>query len=153
MLRSGTRGASRPAAQTVTASSRYRGTVVALAVTKPFGAAYAERSHYRRSTCRCSSLRSSSNRADEQVSVSIIGWIVIGALAGWIASMITGRNEEMNWLENIVVGVVGALVGGFLYGVLTDADYTSSFSIGTLLVAIIGATILLFVYKALRRAR
>jgi uncharacterized membrane protein YeaQ/YmgE (transglycosylase-associated protein family) len=86
-------------------------------------------------------------------SVSIIGWIVIGALAGWIASMITGRNEEMNWLENIVVGVVGALVGGFLYGVLTDADYTSSFSIGTLLVAIIGATILLFVYKALRRAR
>jgi uncharacterized membrane protein YeaQ/YmgE (transglycosylase-associated protein family) len=97
--------------------------------------------------------RTSRFQQKEWDSVSIIGWIVIGALAGWIASMITGRNEEMNWLENIVVGVVGALVGGFLYGVLTDADYTSGFNIGTLLVAIAGATLLLFVYKALRRAR
>lgn len=85
--------------------------------------------------------------------MSIIGWIIIGAVAGWLASMITGRNEEMNWFENIVVGIVGALVGGFLYGLLSGDDYTSGFNIGTLIVAVIGATLLLFLYKALRRAR
>jgi uncharacterized membrane protein YeaQ/YmgE (transglycosylase-associated protein family) len=84
--------------------------------------------------------------------MSIIAWLVIGALAGWLASMITGRNDEMGWLENIIVGIVGALVGGFLYGLLTGADFTAGFNIGTLIVATIGATLLLFVYKALRRA-
>jgi uncharacterized membrane protein YeaQ/YmgE (transglycosylase-associated protein family) len=82
--------------------------------------------------------------------VSIIGWLIIGAVAGWLASIITKRNEEMNWLENIVVGIVGALVGGFLYGVLTSSDWTSSFSLGTLLVAIIGAVIVLFIWGAIR---
>jgi len=86
--------------------------------------------------------------------VSIIGWLIIGAVAGWLASMVTGRNEEMNWLENIVVGVVGALVGGFLYGLITDSDWTNSFSIGTLLVAFLGAIVILFVYNAVKgRAR
>ena len=85
--------------------------------------------------------------------MSIIAWIVIGALAGWIGSMITGRNEEMNWLENIVVGIIGALVGGFLFGLLSGDDFVEGFNIGTLLVAIVGAVLLLFAYKALRRAR
>jgi uncharacterized membrane protein YeaQ/YmgE (transglycosylase-associated protein family) len=84
--------------------------------------------------------------------MSIIGWIIIGAVAGWLASMITGRNEEMNWIENIVVGIVGALIGGFLYGLLTDADFDSGFNVGTLIVATIGSIILLFIYKAVRRA-
>ncbi len=82
--------------------------------------------------------------------MSIIGWIIIGAVAGWLASMITGRNEEMNWFENIVVGIVGALVGGFLYGLLTDSDFASSFSLGTLLVATLGAIVVLFIWGAIR---
>lgn len=82
--------------------------------------------------------------------MSIIGWLIIGAVAGWLASMVTGRNEEMNWLENIVVGIVGALVGGFLYGLLTDSDWTNTFSLGTLLVAFAGSVVILFVYNAVR---
>lgn len=82
--------------------------------------------------------------------MSIIGWLIIGALAGWLASIVTGRNEEMNWLENIVVGVVGALVGGFLYGLISGDDWTSTFSIGTLLVAFLGSVVILFAYKAVR---
>jgi uncharacterized membrane protein YeaQ/YmgE (transglycosylase-associated protein family) len=78
--------------------------------------------------------------------MSIIGWLVIGALAGWIASMIMGRNDQMGWIKNIVVGVIGAFVGGFVYGLLTDADFTAGFNIGTLLVATIGAVIFLFLW-------
>lgn len=81
--------------------------------------------------------------------MSIIGWVIIGALAGWLASMVAKTNEQMGWVANIVVGIVGALVGGFLMGVLTDADYTSTFSIGTLVVAFVGAIIVLFGYRAI----
>ena len=47
---------------------------------------------------------------------NILIWILLGALAGWIASMIMGRNAQMGALANIVVGIVGALIGGFLIG-------------------------------------
>ena len=83
--------------------------------------------------------------------MSIIAWIVIGAVAGWLASIIMKRNDSMNWFENIVVGVLGALAGGFLYGLLTDSDFTGGFNIGTLLIATIGAVILLAIYGAVRR--
>jgi uncharacterized membrane protein YeaQ/YmgE (transglycosylase-associated protein family) len=82
--------------------------------------------------------------------VSIIAWIVIGALAGWIASMIMGRNEEMGWLANIVVGIVGAIVGGLIYGLITGHEFISSFSVGTVLIAILGAIVVLFVWGAIR---
>jgi uncharacterized membrane protein YeaQ/YmgE (transglycosylase-associated protein family) len=84
--------------------------------------------------------------------MSIIGWIIIGALAGWVASMITGQNARMGWLANITVGIVGALVGGFLWGVITGTEFLATFSLGTLLVAILGAVILLFIYGAVSRA-
>ena len=81
--------------------------------------------------------------------MSIIAWIVIGALAGWIASMIVCTNAQMGWLTNIIVGVIGAFVGGLIYGLVTGADFTAGFNIGTLIVAVIGAIILLFVYRAI----
>jgi uncharacterized membrane protein YeaQ/YmgE (transglycosylase-associated protein family) len=82
--------------------------------------------------------------------MSIIGWLIIGAVAGWLASMIMGRNEEMNWIENIVVGIVGALLGGFVFAILTDRNWDSSFDIGTLLVAIVGAVVVLAIWNAIR---
>ncbi len=83
--------------------------------------------------------------------MSIIGWLIIGALAGWIASIITGHNERMGCLANILVGIVGAFVGGFLYSFLTDADFVAGFNLGTLLVAIVGAVVILFLWGLLRR--
>ena len=83
--------------------------------------------------------------------MSIIGWIVIGAIAGWFASIVTGRNEEMGWFQNIVAGIVGALLGGFLYGLLTGDEFMQSFNLGTLLVATLGAIIVVFAYSAIRR--
>lgn len=82
--------------------------------------------------------------------VNIILWIVIGGLAGWIASMIMKRDASMGALANIIVGIVGAIIGGFvvsLFGVAVD-----TFSLPGLLVAILGAVILLAVIGALQRA-
>ncbi|CCF84641.1 GlsB/YeaQ/YmgE family stress response membrane protein [Nitrolancea hollandica] len=84
--------------------------------------------------------------------MSIISWIIIGAVAGWIASMIMGRNARMGWLANIIVGIVGALIGGFVWGLITGSNFVATFSLGTLLVAIVGAVILLAIYGAVSRA-
>ena len=73
-----------------------------------------------------------------------------GALAGWIASLRVRRNQEMDWLENLVVGIVGALVGGFLFSLLADTAWESGFNIGTLLVAILGAVIVLAIWNVIR---
>jgi uncharacterized membrane protein YeaQ/YmgE (transglycosylase-associated protein family) len=80
--------------------------------------------------------------------MSIIAWIVIGALAGWIASMIAGTNAQQGWLMNIIVGIVGAFVGGLVYGLLTGADFVAGFNLLTVVVATVGAILLLLIYKA-----
>ncbi len=81
--------------------------------------------------------------------LSLIGWLIIGALAGWIASMIAGTNARQGWLMNIVVGILGAFIGGFLYSFLTGEEFGGGFNLATLVVATIGAIILLLIYKAL----
>jgi uncharacterized membrane protein YeaQ/YmgE (transglycosylase-associated protein family) len=83
----------------------------------------------------------------------IIAWIVIGGLAGWIASMIMGTNRSMGPIANIIVGIVGAVIGGFLTGVLglQPAD-ANAFNIWSLLVAILGAVVLLFLIGLVQRS-
>jgi uncharacterized membrane protein YeaQ/YmgE (transglycosylase-associated protein family) len=78
-------------------------------------------------------------------------WIIFGALAGWIASMIMGKNAQMGALANIVVGIVGALIGGFLMTNVFGARGVTGFNITSLLVAIGGAVILLFLVGLVRR--
>lgn len=81
--------------------------------------------------------------------LDIIVWILFGALAGWIASMIMKTNDSMGALANIVVGILGAFIGGFLMRLLTNSP-VDTFSIPGLIVAIIGAVILLAIVKAVR---
>lgn len=78
----------------------------------------------------------------------LIWWIVVGALAGWIASMVMGTNRQQGLLMDIVVGIVGAVIGGYLASALGIA--VGGF-IGTLVIAIIGAVILLWVLRLVRR--
>lgn len=80
--------------------------------------------------------------------MNIIAWLIIGALAGWIASMIAGTNGRQGWLMNIVVGIVGAFVGGFAYSLLTGLDFAAAFNLMTLVIAVVGAVIVLFIYRA-----
>jgi len=83
--------------------------------------------------------------------MSIIAWIILGGLAGWIASMIMRTNEQMGVLANIVVGIIGALIGGFIVQ-LFGGDGITGFSIQTLLVAIFGAVILLALVRTVSRS-
>ena len=74
--------------------------------------------------------------------MGIITWIIFGALAGWIASMIKGKNAQMGAFANIAVGIVGALLGGFVVN-LFGAEGVNGFSLWSLLVAIGGAVLFL----------
>lgn len=76
-------------------------------------------------------------------------WVVFGALAGWIASMIMRTDKQMGALANIAVGILGAFVGGFVVQFLTGAQ-PEGFNIASLLVAVLGAVILLALFKAIR---
>lgn len=79
--------------------------------------------------------------------MGIISWIVIGALAGWLASMITGNNEKMGAGKNIIVGILGAFIGGFVMNILGGTGVTG-FNIWSLIVSVVGAVILLFIINA-----
>lgn len=85
--------------------------------------------------------------------MDILAWIIVGALAGWIASMIMGTNGEQGALTNIVVGIVGALIGGFVVGMLSGSDTVTGFNLSTLLTATLGAVILLAIVRAFRSPR
>lgn len=80
--------------------------------------------------------------------VNIILWILFGALAGWIASMIMRTNAEQGAVGNVIVGILGAIIGGWLAKAITGNSY-SSFSLAGLIVAIIGAVVLIAVLRAL----
>jgi uncharacterized membrane protein YeaQ/YmgE (transglycosylase-associated protein family) len=84
--------------------------------------------------------------------MNFILWIVLGALAGWIASIIMGRNDQMGCLANIVVGIVGALIGGFVMQSF-GAQGVTGFNIPSILVAVVGAVILLFIVGLFQRRR
>lgn len=81
--------------------------------------------------------------------MEIIAWIIFGALAGWIASMIMGTNAEQGAIGNIIVGIVGAIIGGFIMRSL--GAEVSGFNFGSLLVAIGGAVLLLFIMRMFSR--
>jgi uncharacterized membrane protein YeaQ/YmgE (transglycosylase-associated protein family) len=83
--------------------------------------------------------------------MSIIAWLVVGLIAGWLGSLLVNRSGE-GLVMDIVLGVVGALVGGFIFQALGHSGVTgiNLYSIG---VAVVGAVIVLLVYHAIVRRR
>jgi uncharacterized membrane protein YeaQ/YmgE (transglycosylase-associated protein family) len=81
--------------------------------------------------------------------MSIIGWIVLGLIAGFIASKIV-NSQGSGIVLDIVLGIIGALVGGWLLHSFGEAGITG-FNLYSMVVAIIGAIVVLVVYHAIRR--
>jgi uncharacterized membrane protein YeaQ/YmgE (transglycosylase-associated protein family) len=77
--------------------------------------------------------------------MGIITWIIVGALAGWIASMVMKTDEQMGALANIIVGIVGAIVGGWLLGTLFGFEPDNL--VTTTLTAVVGAVVVLWLWR------
>ncbi len=82
--------------------------------------------------------------------MSIIGWIVLGLIAGFIASKLVNKRGE-GFLGDVVLGIIGAVVGGFLFSAFGGAGVTG-FNLYSLMVAVIGAVVVLVIFHAVRRA-
>lgn len=83
--------------------------------------------------------------------MSIVAWLILGLIAGFIASRIVNRQGE-GFLVDIVLGIIGAVVGGFLFNVFGAVGVTG-FNLYSMLVAIIGAIVVLVIYHALAGRR
>jgi len=83
--------------------------------------------------------------------MSIIGWIILGLLAGWLAGKIM-RGSGYGFLGDIVLGIVGAIVGGWITGALLGIDVTG-LNIPSLIVAVLGACLLVAISRALTGRR
>jgi uncharacterized membrane protein YeaQ/YmgE (transglycosylase-associated protein family) len=79
--------------------------------------------------------------------VGIIGWIVLGLLAGAIAKLILPGDDPGGIIVTMLIGIAGALVGGFIASALNVGDLDEFFDIGTWLIAIAGSLLLLFLYR------
>lgn len=85
--------------------------------------------------------------------MNFIIWLIVGGLIGWVASIIMKTNAQQGILLNIVVGIAGAMIGGWLISPMVGAGTVNQgdFSLGGLLVSLVGAIILLAIVKLIRR--
>ena len=82
--------------------------------------------------------------------MGIISWIIFGAIAGWLAGLISG-DENQGCLTNIIVGIVGAFLGGFLVEFFTGTGVYFHFTIKSFAVAVLGSVILLAIVRGARK--
>ncbi len=86
--------------------------------------------------------------------MSLILWLIVGGIVGWLASMIMKTDGQQGILLNVVVGIVGAFIGGWLISPLVGlGTINQGFSIGSVVVSLIGAIILLAIVNLFRRGR
>ena len=78
--------------------------------------------------------------------MGIFSWIVVGLIAGVLAKVIVPGKDPGNWIITILIGIVGAVVGGFLVGLFVPGDLITGINITTIVVATVGAIVLLVLY-------
>jgi uncharacterized membrane protein YeaQ/YmgE (transglycosylase-associated protein family) len=81
--------------------------------------------------------------------LSWLSWLIFGALAGWVASMLTGYHSRMGCVSHIVVGIIGAILGGWLYSLITGQILVVGWNWTAFLVAVLGAIVLLTILHLL----
>ncbi len=86
--------------------------------------------------------------------MGIIIWLIVGGVVGWLASMVMKTDAQQGILLNVIVGIVGAFIGGWLIGPLVGAgSINDGFSVMSFIVSLIGAIILLAIVNLFRRGR
>ncbi|WP_322627767.1 GlsB/YeaQ/YmgE family stress response membrane protein [Aedoeadaptatus coxii] len=80
-------------------------------------------------------------------------WIIFGALAGWIASKIVGKDASMGAIANIATGIVGSFIGGFIASNVFGLGKVSGFNLYSVLIAVAGSVILLTVINKIQERR
>ena len=85
-------------------------------------------------------------------SVNIVVWLIVGAIAGWLASMVMKTNQSQGLIADIIVGIVGAFIGGFVLNALGVGGAVTGLNIASILTAFIGAVILLALLRFIRRS-
>jgi uncharacterized membrane protein YeaQ/YmgE (transglycosylase-associated protein family) len=88
---------------------------------------------------------------DWEVVMGIIGWIVLGLIAGAIAKAILPGRQGGGWIVTLILGIVGALLGGFIGNAIFGRGLTDFFDLGTWLLAIGGAIVVLLIYGLVTR--
>lgn len=81
--------------------------------------------------------------------MELLAFLVLGGIAGWIASLIMGTDASQGIFLNVVVGVIGAFIGGMLFNAFGSSG-VSGFNIYSLVVAVLGAVVLLFIVRLFR---
>ncbi|KKQ30081.1 MAG: Transglycosylase-associated protein [Candidatus Shapirobacteria bacterium GW2011_GWE1_38_10] len=84
--------------------------------------------------------------------MGILLWIIFGALAGWIASVIMKTNNSQGTMMDIIMGILGSIVGGFLMGMVGQSG-VNGFDLYSLIVAVIGAIVVIYVGRMIRNRR
>jgi uncharacterized membrane protein YeaQ/YmgE (transglycosylase-associated protein family) len=87
--------------------------------------------------------------------MNVIIWLVVGGLVGWVASKVMNTDGQQGILMNVVVGIVGALIGGWVLSPIVGASTINQgdFSIGGLFVSLVGAIVLLAIVKLVTQRR
>lgn len=85
--------------------------------------------------------------------MGIFSWIIMGALAGWVASMIMKKNSSMGAFANIAVGIIGAFIGGFIMNLIGKYDSFTGFNFTSFLVAVLGSVILLAIINLFTKGK
>ena len=83
--------------------------------------------------------------------MGILSWILLGALAGWVASIIMKKNRSMGAMANIVVGIIGAFIGGFVMNLIGAKADVTGFNLESFIVALIGSIILLEIINLIKK--
>ncbi len=84
--------------------------------------------------------------------MSILAWIIVGLIAGWLAGLVM-KGGGYGLIGDLVVGIVGAIIGGFLAGLLLGGDYITGLNLTTIIVSFIGAVILVAILRAVAPGR
>jgi len=81
--------------------------------------------------------------------MSFISWIVLGGIAGWIGSLIMGTDASQGIIGNIILGIVGAFAGGFLFNFFGESG-VSGFNFYSLFVSTVGAVVTIWLFKIIK---